>query len=69
MIPRPWEAPPRRRLRQFPVVGLIGSRQAGKTTLARLLASRWTRGAVHLDVERPARRARLREAKLSLRTC
>jgi uncharacterized protein len=66
MIPRLWEARLRRRLRQFPVVGLVGSRQAGKTTLARSLASRWRRGAVHLDLERPTDRTRLREPELFL---
>ena len=50
----------RRRLRQFPAVGLLGPRQCGKSTLARaLLAER--AGGVYLDLERPSDVARLRD--------
>jgi uncharacterized protein len=38
---------------------LLGPRQVGKTTLARSLANAWKSGAVYLDMERPADRARL----------
>jgi predicted AAA+ superfamily ATPase len=39
-------------LGEAPAVVLIGSRQVGKTTLARKIAE--TRNAVYLDLERPA---------------
>ena len=55
-----------RLLRSFPVVGILGARQVGKTTLARQVAAA-RRGAVHwFDLEDPADRARLAEASLVL---
>jgi predicted AAA+ superfamily ATPase len=53
-------------LREFPVVGLVGPRQVGKTTLARELA-RDRRGPVTLfDLENPADDARLADPALAL---
>ncbi|OGA37754.1 MAG: ATPase [Betaproteobacteria bacterium RIFCSPLOWO2_12_FULL_62_13] len=52
-------------LRRFPVVGLVGARQVGKTTLARAVARRVGR-AVHLDLERPSDLARLSDPELYL---
>ena len=52
-------------LRIFPVVGLIGSRQAGKTTLARAIAAT-RKKAVYLDLERPSDLAKLGEPELFL---
>ncbi|MBI2219473.1 MAG: hypothetical protein HYU51_19515 [Candidatus Rokubacteria bacterium] len=44
-------------LRQFPVVGLIGARQVGKTTMARALSATWHTGAeLDLLVVRGGRR-------------
>jgi hypothetical protein len=55
------------RLREFPVVAILGPRQVGKTTLARQVAKS-ARGAVHhFDLEDPADEARLGEAGLALR--
>ncbi len=51
-------------LDQFPVTALLGSRQVGKTTLARQIASE--RNATFLDLERPADLAKLREAEMFL---
>jgi hypothetical protein len=53
-------------LREFPVVGILGARQVGKTTLARqLLATR--RGATaHFDLESAADQARLDDPLLAL---
>ena len=52
-------------LRRFPVVALVGPRQAGKTTLARAIARKLGR-AVYLDLERPSDAARLTDAELYL---
>lgn len=52
-------------LRRFPVVGLIGARQVGKTTVARAVARRVGR-AVYLDLERPSDAARLADPELYL---
>jgi predicted AAA+ superfamily ATPase len=47
-------------------VGLIGSRQAGKTTLAKALVTQRGEGAVYLDLERPSDLLKLNEAELYL---
>lgn len=46
-------------LRQFPVVGLVGSRQSGKTTLAKELVTARPGKALYLDLELPADLAKL----------
>lgn len=67
MIPRPHhEAVIQRLLAQFPVVGLVGARQVGKTTLARGLAAR-ARGPVTIfDLEDPTDMASFADPKLAL---
>lgn len=52
-------------LKQFPAVGLIGSRQTGKTTLAREIAVNFP-GTVFLDLERPSDLAKLDEPEIYL---
>jgi len=52
-------------LRRFPIVGLVGARQVGKTTLARAVARRVGR-AVYLDLERPSDSARLADPEFYL---
>jgi uncharacterized protein len=53
-------------LKRFPVVALVGSRQSGKTTLARALAES-SKGKPHwFDLERPQDAAVLAQAGLSL---
>ena len=52
-------------LRRFPVVGLVGARQVGKTTLARVVARRVGRAA-YLDLERPSDTARLTDPEIYL---
>lgn len=57
----------RARLRDNPIVSLLGPRQAGKTTLARMLADE-TEGPVHFfDLESPIDLARLANPELVLR--
>jgi hypothetical protein len=53
-------------LRDFPVVALLGSRQAGKTTLAREVVRRREARAIYLDLELPSDAARLAEAEIYL---
>ncbi|MCK6526307.1 ATP-binding protein [Myxococcota bacterium] len=50
-----------------PVVGIVGARQVGKTTLAREVASRWEGPVSHFDLEDPEDAARLSEPMLVLR--
>ena len=49
------------RLRSFPVVGILGPRQIGKTTLARQVAKGYKGAAQRLDLENPADLNRLTE--------
>ncbi len=41
-------------LQRFPAAGLIGARQVGKTTLAKMIAEDWPQETLYLDLERPA---------------
>jgi len=50
----------------FPVVGIIGPRQVGKTTLARRLESELKKPTLFLDLERHSDRQRLAEPELFL---
>ena len=51
MINRAIEAPVLRSLNFFPVVGILGPRQVGKTTLARKLIGELNKPAVYYDLE------------------
>lgn len=55
------------RLATFPVVGLIGARQAGKSTLARMLAETREGPVTSFDLEDPRDLARLQDPMLALR--
>lgn len=67
MLPRPGHLSTLQRLlRQFPVVGLIGARQVGKSTLARALVARLGARATFLDLEDPRAQARLDSPMLAL---
>ena len=57
----------RARFRDNPIVSLVGPRQAGKTTLARMLAETSTEPAHFFDLESPADLARLSNPELVLR--
>ncbi|OIR11343.1 hypothetical protein GALL_68360 [mine drainage metagenome] len=52
-------------LAEFPAVALLGPRQAGKTTLARIIAD-MQQGAIRLDLERPSDLAKLADPELFL---
>jgi len=49
----------RQGLEEFPVVALLGARQVGKTTLARLLTSEWEGPTTVFDLEEYAARTAL----------
>ena len=66
MIPRRIESGVVSSLRQFPVVGIVGARQVGKTTFAKSIAAR-RQGTIYLDLELPSDVAKLEEAELYLR--
>ncbi|MEK7255547.1 MAG: ATP-binding protein [Bacteroidota bacterium] len=60
-------APEVSRLSQyFPAVGIIGPRQVGKTTLARMVTEKWERPVLFLDLEDPEHFASLRQPMLFL---
>lgn len=54
-------------LERHPVVGILGARQTGKTTLARQLAARYDGPIFFFDLEDPTDQARLAEPMLALR--
>jgi predicted AAA+ superfamily ATPase len=56
----------RRRLRQSPVVALLGPRQVGKTTLAHRVAASWRGPTTRFDLEDPRDVARLADPMLAL---
>lgn len=45
----------------FPAVGIIGPRQSGKTTLARMIMNRISKKTIYLDLESPTDRNKLSE--------
>ena len=54
-------------LKRFPVVGIIGARQVGKTTLARQLAMQESGKSTFFDLEDPGDLARLADPMLAIR--
>ncbi len=55
-------------LKNYPVVGIIGPRQAGKTTVAKAILEKLKTGSVYLDLELPSDVAKLLDPELYLRT-
>ncbi len=53
-------------LDRFPVVGLVGARQVGKTTLARSVVAATAQPVTSFDLEDPTDEARLSDPKLAL---
>jgi predicted AAA+ superfamily ATPase len=63
MIKRESQAAITRLLSEFPAVGVLGTRQVGKTTLAVEIAASLEPEPVYLDLENPADQAKLNEAE------
>ena len=66
LLPRNIERTLFKRLETFPVVAITGPRQAGKTTLAKLILSQVKKEALYLDLELPSDLNRLQNAELFL---
>jgi predicted AAA+ superfamily ATPase len=62
MIKRKLQAKITELLRQFPAVAILGPRQAGKTTLAKLIAASRKKTSLYLDMEKPSDRNRMNDA-------
>jgi len=54
-------------LRKYPVVGILGSRQVGKTTLAKIIKERMGKKVIYLDLELPSDLNKLQDPELYLR--
>jgi len=54
-------------LKKYPVVGLIGPRQSGKTTLARMILEKMTDGSLYLDLELSSDANKLQDPEIFLR--
>ncbi len=54
-------------LKSYSVVGLIGARQVGKTTIARIIASKWKGKVSYFDVGNPEDQARFADPMLLLK--
>jgi len=66
MIPRKLFATIEKSLSTFPAIGLIGSRQTGKTTLAQQIAARLPGKSLYLDLEKPSAVQNLQNRKFTL---
>jgi uncharacterized protein len=53
-------------LKHFPAIGLVGPRQSGKTTLAKVIAQKYHQPVVYLDLENPQDFEKLDSAQLYL---
>jgi predicted AAA+ superfamily ATPase len=66
MIPRKIEQDVEKSLTQYPVVGILGPRQVGKTTLAKAIKSAWPQNTVYLDLGLPSDLNKLHDPELYL---
>lgn len=68
MISRRIQASVEESLRSFPVVGLIGPRQSGKTTLAKMILKKIDPKPIYLDLELSSDLNKLRDPELYFQT-
>ncbi len=67
MIKRRLQAAIEKSLKVYPVVGIIGPRQVGKTTLAKIIQSRIEKKVIYLDLELPSDLNKLYDPELYLK--
>lgn len=66
MIKRNIQEAIERSLKKYPVVGMLGSRQVGKTTLANMIKDEIKKRVIYLDLELPSDLNKLQEPELYL---
>jgi len=66
MIKRAVQEKVEKSLKRYPVVGILGPRQTGKTTLAKIIKDRMKKDVVYLDLELPSDVNKLQDAELYL---
>src|SRR4030067_1462184 len=66
MIKRTIQVAVEASLRKYPVVGIVGSRQAGKTTLAKMIQKGISKKVIYLDLELPSDLNKLHDPELYL---
>jgi len=66
MIKRLLKESVEKSLTKYPVVGILGSRQVGKTTLAKMIKDRMKRKVIYLDLELPSDLNKLQDPEFYL---
>lgn len=66
MIKRLLKESVEKSLMKYPVVGILGSRQVGKTTLAKIIKERMKKKVIYLDLELPSDLNKLQDPELYL---
>ena len=66
MITRKIQQDVEKSLAQYPVVGILGPRQVGKTTLAKAIKNAWPQNTIYLDLELPSDLNKLQDPEMYL---
>jgi hypothetical protein len=66
MITRKIQHDVEKSLAQYPVVGILGPRQVGKTTLAKAIKNAWPQNTIYLDLELPSDLNKLQDPEIYL---
>lgn len=67
MIIRELQKSIQQSIKEFPITGILGSRQVGKTTLAKAIKECLAKRMIYIDLELPSDRDKLRDPELYLR--